>query len=353
MNSAQATLEKAVTHHVIVGAGLIGSYLGCVLLLNKQTVQFVARGQWIEVLSGSVRLTDFNGNDNTVSPDNVAEPAQVSPPADIVWLTVKCTAVTDTLPLLKKLIGPDTLILCCQNGLGSHAPVVSAFPDNEVWQVMVPFNVVLQHADHLHRGSEGSLIIGAATERAVQVSDMLSHDMLPVETTHDIRSVLWAKLQLNLGNSVNALCDKPVKAMLQNRYCRRVIAMLMQEWLDVAKAKGVQLPKVARVPGWLIPHIMRLPDWLFTRLAGAMLAIDPTVKTSMWWDLSQGKLTEIEFLNGAVVKEAQKLGLATPVNLAIMRAIREAEEQNAAGARYSPWTCQALYKLAMRATHRE
>ena len=71
---------------------------------------------------------------------------------------------------------------------------------------------------------------------------------------------------------------------------------------------------------------MRLPDFIYKSITSKVLAIDPTVRTSMWWDLSQGKKTEIDHLNGAVVQASKKLNIPCPANQAIIALVKETEK---------------------------
>ncbi|GAB3110185.1 hypothetical protein G8770_21565 [Aestuariicella hydrocarbonica] len=73
----------------------------------------------------------------------------------------------------------------------------------------------------------------------------------------------------------------------------------MDELLAVAKAKGILLPQLGPQPPHRIPTFLRLPNWLYSRLGHK---IDPQARSSMWQDLCDGRETEIEFLNGAVVR---------------------------------------------------
>jgi 2-dehydropantoate 2-reductase len=130
-------------------------------------------------------------------------------------------------------------------------------------------------------------------------------------------------LQLNLGNSVNALADIPVKAMLEQRGYRRVIALLMTELLQVADALGIKLPKVTAISAHKIPLVLRLPNFIFSRVANKMLEIDPNVRSSMWWDVSQGKPTEIEYINGAILNHAKTLNITCSANEAISTLISQ------------------------------
>jgi len=93
----------------------------------------------------------------------------------------------------------------------------------------------------------------------------------------------------------------------------------------VAAAKGIVLAKLSPLPPKLIPSMMRLPDWLFVRVSAKMLAIDPNARSSMWEDLSSNKITEIDFLNGAIVREGERVGVDCPVNRAITDLVHQIE----------------------------
>ncbi len=315
-----------MSSHVVFGAGLIGSYLGASMHNLGLNVALVCRAAVKNNLAKGVVLTDYQEhyaqveNLNFLDSEILAKlkPEQIS--CDFLWLTVKCHGVERALLEIAPLVNKNTVILCCQNGLGSDRPVKNAYPHNTVLRVMVPFNVVELEKGHLHRGSEGHLTIEQANRPDISenLQAMLNSELLPVSITNDMQSLLWAKLQLNLGNSINALADIPVKSMLEQRGYRLVIATMMQELLAVSKELGLELPKVTALPANLVPHVLKLPNFLFKLVANKMLAVDPNVRTSMWWDMSQNKPTEIQYLNGAVVGEGARVGVPTPANTRIV-----------------------------------
>jgi 2-dehydropantoate 2-reductase len=207
--------------------------------------------------------------------------------------------------------------------------VKQAYPDNMVLRVMVPFNVVELSPGHYHRGSEGTLTIEHTPQSQAGVNTLvmsLNSELLPVSSTADMDALLWAKLQLNLSNSVNALADIPVKAMLEQRAYRKVIALLMRELLLVADSLDIKLPKLTAISANKIPLVLALPNFIFSRVANKMLEIDPKVRSSMWWDVSQGKPTEIEHLNGAILKNAKNLNINCPANEKISSLISQLSE---------------------------
>ncbi len=316
--------------HLVFGSGLIGSYLGSILKLNGEDVMLAARGKWTQRLTQPVRLSDYKGHQAQVDGHTLLDESYQGT-FDVVWLTVKCTAMTQAVEDLAPFICDATTIICCQNGIGSDRFVSQRFADNPVLRAVVPFNVIWDEPNRLHRGSEGKLVIERKGDIVPQrIMSALSHQMLPVTSNQDIEGVQWAKLQLNLGNGINALAGMPVKQMLSDRRYRFIIADLMDELLAVCRAAARPLPRVARLPGSWLPAILRLPDWLFIRLASQMLAIDPQVKTSMWWDLKAGNTTEKNYLYQPVVKEGERVGVLCPKNRAMLALLEEAEKARAA-----------------------
>lgn len=306
--------------HVIFGAGLIGGYLAGALLSQGLNAAIIGRKKIVSKLENGFKITDLSGNQAQLPNVPVYQKEMI----DVLWLTVKCTAVETCISDLKELVQDSTIIVCCQNGFGSDQLVREAFPNNTVLNAVVGFNVAEQSPGHLHRSTDGKLIVEHHDNIEPDLQKANS-DLMPTQSSRNFLADQWAKLQLNIANPVNALSDIPVKAMTEDAGFRRIISDLMLELLTVTDALKLDLPKVTAVPGKLVPKIMRLPNWIFTRIAQKMLAIDSTARTSMWWDLSQGRLTEIDFLNGAVVREAERLGLPCPLNRRIVKLVHQVE----------------------------
>jgi 2-dehydropantoate 2-reductase len=311
-----------MTTHLTFGAGLVGGYIAGALLACGQRVSIVARPHVQAGLQDGLILTDLDNNRTVVPAPHFASPSDT--PVDILWLTVKCTAVADAVDDMRPYVGPESIILCCQNGLGSEQAVRRAFPDQLVLWAMVPFNVARLADHHLHRGSGGALTL-EHHPRLAALAEMPRTALMPLRFSHDMEATLWAKLQLNLVNAINALSDVPVKAMLEQRGYRRAFAACMRELLRVTEVQELRLPRLTAVPAFWLPRMLELPDGPFRLLATPMLDVDPTVRTSMWWDLSQGKATEIEHLNGAIVTHGRRLGVPTPVNERVVGLIRAVE----------------------------
>ncbi len=314
--------------HLVFGTGLIGGFIAGGLLHAGIDTRLIGREKQRKAMHNGLTLSDLDHNRADIDPPTfLSTGAQddESPDIRVLWLTVKCTAVQSSIAQISTIISPETVIICCQNGFGSDAPIRQAFNDNPILQAVIGFNVSEQGEAHLHRSTDGSLVIESFSELN-STFERLHCGLLPVHLTNNITAERWAKLQLNLANSVNALSDIPTKAMTEDPYFRRVIAALMSELLDVTNAMKLPLPKLTPLPAAWLPKIMRLPNWLYLKLAQKTLAIDPTARVSMWWDLSQGKQSEIEYLNQAVVDHGSALGIECPLNAKISELIRKVEQ---------------------------
>ena len=314
--------------HLIFGSGLIGSYLAGCFHLQKNLVYLFGRDSSKAAFSNGFILSDLDNNSYQSNDQLQFAELEKSQTFDVIWLTVKCTSLDSVIAPLRSFVKPSSIIICCQNGFGSEQVIKNAFVNNTVLSAVVGFNVVLDKTNdkenHWHRSTDGTFVIQASHDTR-DFDKYLQSKLLPIRLSDDIEAERWAKLQLNLANAVNALADVPIKQMLENRNYRLIIAQLMRELLSVTNALNLDLPKVSAVHGKHIPTIMSLPNFIFKRLAQKMLAIDPQARTSMWQDLNDERLTEIDFINGAISNNAKKFKLRTPYNDAITSLIKSVE----------------------------
>ena len=119
-------------------------------------------------------------------------------------------------------------------------------------------NVAELNPGYLHRGTEGGNALAklVATEA---LPSAFQHDALPLQRYDDLVGLLWAKLQLNLNNAINALANIPLQQQLQHRSYHLVLAAAMDELLAVAQQQAITLPKLTALPARWLPYVMRLP----------------------------------------------------------------------------------------------
>jgi len=316
----------------IAGAGSIGCYVGGCLALAGRKVVFLGRGRIVEAMRESgLRVSDLDGRNRRVEARAIAatdDPAAALAGADVILVTVKSGATGEMAGLIAAHGRPDAVVVSLQNGVDNADRLRAALPGRRVLTGMVMFNVV-QSPDgdaplRVHRASQGEVMIDDGVDGLV---DLLDVDGLAVEARADMKAVQWSKLLMNLNNALVALSDLPLARQLADRSWRVILAAQVGEALAAMRAAGIVPARITGLPPALLPKMLRLPDWLFGLLARRMLAIDPEARSSMWDDLKRGRLTEIDELQGAVIRLAKQTGSPTPVNQRVTALVRQAEAE--------------------------
>lgn len=312
----------------ILGAGSIGAFVGGALIAGGADVVLIGRARLRErIMQHGLALSDMDGRRTHLSPKRIRYSEEVAAlaSAGLVLVTVKSADTAAAAEQLAAHARPDALVISLQNGIGNAALLRGALPGRQVLAGMVPFNVVQTGDGRFHRGTEGSLMVEASTALGPWLAAFEAAG-LPLLQRDDFAAVQWGKLLLNLNNPVNALSGLPLKTQLAQRDYRRCLALLMDEALLALRAAGIAPAQVAKVAPARLPMLLRLPDWLYKRVAAASLRIDPEARSSMWEDLQAGRRTEIDYLNGAVLSLAQRVGLDAPANRKIAAMVHAAEQ---------------------------
>ncbi|WP_179404510.1 2-dehydropantoate 2-reductase [Burkholderia guangdongensis] len=324
----------------IYGAGSVGCYIGGRLLAGGSDVGFVARERVANQLrTHGLTLSQF-GNRGWFVPheriDVSTDPAAAAA-ADLVLVTVKSAATQTVAAELAGVLRPDTIVVSFQNGVGNADVLRAALPRNTVLEGMVPFNVVESGPGAFHQGTAGELEIRRVPGLQPFVGDF-DRAGLPLIQHDDMLTVQWAKLLLNLNNAINALSNRPLKDELSQRAYRVCLGLAQKEALALLARAGIRPARLTPIPPAWMPRVLAIPDAWFARLGRAMLTIDPLARSSMSDDLAAGRATEIDWINGEVVKLARRVGHGAPVNERLCELVRQAERSDVRPS----WTGDAL-----------
>jgi len=312
----------------VFGAGSIGCYVGGRLAAMGGSVSFVGRERLgRELREHGLHLTDYQGADMKVPAAAVRFDTEVPRPlrADLVLVTVKSSGTEEAARALDAVLEKPSVVVSLQNGVGNADALRQHLPSHTVLAGMVLFNTVNSGKGHFHQGSQGALDVEKHAALAPFV-DLFARAGLPLNQQAAMRSVQWAKLLLNLNNAINALSDLPLKEQLSQRAYRRCTALAQVEGLRILRAADIRPAQVTSLPPHWIPRLLSAPDWLFRRLAAKMLTIDPHARSSMWEDLNVGRPTEVDWINGELVRLAATVGQRAPVNERLTQLVHEAEK---------------------------
>jgi 2-dehydropantoate 2-reductase len=314
---------------VVAGAGTIGCFVGGLLARAGRRVSFLGRARMVEELqSCGLHLTDFGGLDEQIPAARLSVTADTAALRDarLVLVTVKSGATEAMAREIAAQTSPETVVLSLQNGVDNPAMLRAELHGRPVLAGMVAFNVVHMGEGRFHRATSGQVVIETGRPDVIW---LLSVPGIEIEASGNIGGVQWGKLLINLNNALNALSDLPLRQQMENRGWRRLFADQMAEGLAVLKAAGIEPVAATAVPPGYVPTVLRLPDSLFRMAASRMLKIDPEARSSMWEDFIRRRPTEVDFLQGAIVRLAERHGVEAPLSQRVVALVKQAE---AAGA---------------------
>jgi 2-dehydropantoate 2-reductase len=311
----------------IHGAGSIGCFIGGSWAAAGLPVTFVGRPAVAEaVRDNGITLTDSTGWRTRLAPDQVdfATNPKALAKADIVALCVKSTATAEAAKEIGKHVRKGALVISFQNGV-SNGDVLEGMLGKrfEVVGGMVPYNVAYLGHGRWHKGTAGELVVGD-TPRTHDLAEQIGSGPGRLAIAADMAGVAWGKLLINLNNAINALSGRTLLEELKERDYRRVLAASIVEALDILALAKIEPAKIGPIPPKLLPHVIAAPNFIFNQFL-RIQKIDAKARSSMYDDLKAGRRTEIDFLNGEVVKLARRLLKQAPVNEAIVGLVKQAE----------------------------
>ncbi|WP_336041136.1 2-dehydropantoate 2-reductase [Acinetobacter dispersus] len=325
----------------IYGAGSIGCHLGGRLAVAGYDVDFIVRPKIQQQLEQyGLTVSDYLGEKNSVpaSKLQLGTDPNIAAQADIIFVCVKSAATEQVAHELKDILMKKTIIISFQNGLSNVGILKQVLSEHTILEGMVPFNVAALGNGVFHQGTEGALYV-KKHEALVELVTAFNAAHLELKLEQDMQAIQWAKLLLNLNNSVNALSQLPLKQQLSIRAYRQCLAMAQAEALELLKFAKIKPAQLTAVPAQVLPKVLSLPNFIFNLLSKKMLAIDPLARSSMADDLAAGRATEIDWINGEIVNLAIQLDLQAPINSKLIQLVKQAENISKA------WSAEELKKV--------
>ncbi len=307
----------------VLGAGAIGCFVGGTWATTGLDVVLIGRARRAEEAAKGLHLTDYDDWEHTSFPPFTTDPS-VMHDADLIVLTVKSTGTEAAAAQIGGHARAETPVLSLQNGVSNPDILRRLLPGRTILHGTVPFNVVSEGPGRWHKATLGHIfadrhpLLHAIHHEAVGTPAEL-------EEVDDMEPIAWGKLLLNLNNAVNALSGLTLREELSQRPYRRVLAAAMRETLELLQVAGIRPAKVGAMAPNLVPTFLSLPDLIFRPVGLRLQKIDPKARSSMADDFAEGRPSEIDMLNGEVVRLAQRLGREAPVNARLVELVRDAE----------------------------
>ena len=299
----------------VLGAGALGCAIGGTLAEAGNEVVLINRNpaQVDAINSQGLVMRDAQGEQ--VVRTLACTGAAGLKPVDLVIVLVKSFHTEQAMRAAPQRVGPQTLVLSLQNGLGHEDILADIVGRNHVLAGKTYVGGVMLAPGRIIRGVAGKETLigeldGGISERAQGLAAVFNAAGLVTVVSDNILGVMWDKLLINVATgAVSSITRLPYGPLYQIPEIEATAVAAVQEAMRVAAAAGIRLSYADPKAAWL--------------KAAAGLPHD--FKTSMLQSLEKGSITEIDFINGAVVRWGQRCGIVTPVNATLVACVKGIE----------------------------
>ena len=287
----------------VMGAGGVGGYFGARLAQSGSDVTFIARGaHGAAIREKGLKVFSANGDVLVQPAKAVSDPAMVGP-VDLVMFCVKLWDVDAAAEACKPLIGPDTAVICFQNGVDAEERVAAVLGGRHAVGGVAAIAALIEEPGVIrHMGTMAWLkygeMDGRASPRLQDFDEACGKAGFEASISPDITVDIWRKFAfLAPLAGATAATRMPIGPILAEPDTRRLFAGLIAETVAVGRAKGA-----------------RLEDGIEDKQVAFAEGLPGEMKASMLGDLERGNRLELEWLTGAVVRLGRELGVSTPVS---------------------------------------
>lgn len=302
---------------LMVGAGSVGGFFGAHLAKHNPNVSFLLRPNTLAAVKQNGLTIRSASGTFTVYPPAASDPRELPRP-DLIILSIKAHDLDEVMSQIEPVVSKDTTILTLQNGVDSEDRLLARFKrDCVVGGVAFIYSKIASPGviDHYKGGGVAiGELMGHKSPRVLAIADVFHQAGISCQLAEDIRRSKWEKMCWNcVFNPVTVLINDRVAKALDHPEMLGVIKQIVGEVKAVAAAAKVPLaPDMAdKVVRWS----QEIRD----------------IHTSMYDDWKAGRPTEIDHLNGYIVKKGREFGIPTPVNEALTAMVKTLTDKGKTG----------------------
>ena len=285
----------------VVGAGAVGLYYGAKLQQGGQDLHFVLRRDYDAIMEGGLHVQSVRGDFHLPKVQGYRHGGQIGP-VDLVLVGLKADAAAPLADLVGPLIGPKTMVLTLQNGLGNEERLAARFGAERVigGTAFLCSNRgqpgTVHHLDHGHIQIAEYAQAGF-TDRLTQLAETFSGCDIPCQAKPDLTKIRWKKLVWNIPfNGLCALTGKTTSELLAHEPSRLLATEIMREVLTASKTQGLTTPLDEDFAEQLIAITERMHNY----------------RPSMMIDRVEGRPLELEAIYREPLRRARAQGVTMP-----------------------------------------
>ena len=222
-------------------------------------------------------------------------------------------------------------VVLLQNGVRNKETVDQLLGPNRSLESVVLFNSLFVHPGEVTLTATESVIFDESesdNEVAVVASKLLEESGIATRFHENVRGILWTKLIINLNNGSSALTGGTLFEGLRDPYTRKISRALMGEGMRVLAGAGVDMEPIPKVDPPKLMYLLKAPGWFAALVMKLLIKPYEDVQSSTWQSRVRQRSTEVDYLNGEIVRLAKETGQQAPLNEKIVNLVHEYEERN-------------------------
>lgn len=300
-----------------LGAGALGCAIGGTLAAAGSDVTLIDPFQaHVDAINRDGLRMKVGDSERVVRVRAALDCAKLEAP-DLLIVLVKSFHTRAAIEVAQDIVGPDTAVMSLQNGMGHEEILSEAVGAEHVLAGKTYVGGVMLGPGHVIAGTQGKRTVigeidGRISERAMAIAAEFERAELPCEVSDNILGAMWDKLLINVSTgALSGITGQVYGSLYAVPEIEATAIAAVAEAMTVAKASGVKLSIKSPRDAWLM----------------AAEGLPYEFKTSMLQSLEKGSITEIDFINGAVVRMGRKHNIPTPVNQTLVAAIKGIERR--------------------------
>jgi 2-dehydropantoate 2-reductase len=298
-------MKNKISTVAVIGAGAVGSYFGGLLARAGYDVTLIARQEHVKAIQENGLYMECQSFQEHVTVKASAEYKSLAE-ADLVLFCVKSPDTESVAQEIKPFLAKDATVLSLQNGVDNCERIKTVL-SNPVYPAVVYVATGMAGSGHVKHFGRGELVIGdqdgdeACLDQLILLQEYLNNGNIPCSISKNIKHDMWLKFLVNCSyNAISGIGQIEYGQMIQSAHINVLIEQIVKEFLAVAEKEGIHISAEQAIT------------------ANAQIAKTMTKqKSSTAQDLMKCKKTEIDYLNGYVVRRGLVHQIPTPANQSV------------------------------------
>lgn len=312
--------------YAVIGLGAVGSIIGGMIhRYGGDIVLFGKKSQINSLKKEGLEINGFFGTTFKLKNLRLESDFFKLKEIDVVFICVKSQDTEKLANDIKDFINKKAVIVSLQNGV-RNKKILEKITNCKTISGIILFNSVYKRAGLVNLTYKGGVVLECTEKKDLEISNLLKNAGFKIKNVEEINGYLYSKLVVNLQIAVTALTNQTITESIKDDNTRKILIETMSEGIEVIRKSGIHLKTLPDIDPIKMVKRMKNLNKILLCLGTYFMGIKKSARNSMWQSLNRKKQTEIDFINGEIVRLAKKNNLEAPINSKLVELIKSTEK---------------------------